>query len=123
FFGASAARDGTPTAADRQTRAAAAASRRRLMGSLRSAPGGVASGALHGDALRGEDVVLEREHAGRGLVDLARERDRAGEDRRELLLVLDAGLRVLVLDHEVRVRDVERQQLAGRGLVVEPVHR
>ena len=43
------------------------------------------------------------------------------EDRLQALLVLDARARVLVLDDEVRLRDVERQQLARRELVIEPV--
>src|SRR5690606_40695278 len=63
--------------------------------------------ALGGDALRGKHLVLQRVHAGRGLVDGADEGDRSLQDRLELLLVLDTCLRVLVLDDQVRVGHVE----------------
>ena len=39
------------------------------------------------------------------------------------LAILDARLRILVLDDEVRVRNVELQQLARRELMIEPVDR
>ena len=64
---------------------------------------------------------MQREHRAGGLVDVAHERDRPLQDRLQPLLVLDARLRVLVLDDEVRVRDVELQELARRELVIEPV--
>ena len=41
----------------------------------------------------------------------------------EPLFVLDARARVLVLDDEVRLGRIERQQLASRELVIEPVDR
>src|SRR5712692_8199778 len=63
--------------------------------------------SLDGDRLRGQHLVVERVHAGRGLVDLAGEGDRALQDRPEALLVLDAGRRVLVLHDEIRVGHVE----------------
>ena len=56
--------------------------------------------ALDRDALGRQHLVLQGEHAGRGLVDLARERDRALQDGGQAPLVLDAGLRVLVLDDQ-----------------------
>ena len=36
-------------------------------------------------------------------------------------LVLDARLRILVLDDEMRVGDVERQQLPRRELMIQPI--
>src|SRR5688500_4136879 len=64
-------------------------------------PISLSSNTLHGNVLRREHFVLQREHAGRGLVDPAGERDRALQDRFELLLVLNARLRVFVLDDQV----------------------
>src|SRR5688572_26376734 len=49
---------------------------------------------LRRDSLGGQHLVLQSVHAGGGLVDPAREGDRALEDRRQLGLVLDARLRV-----------------------------
>ncbi len=63
----------------------------------------------------------ERVHAAGRFVDAADEGDRSLQDRLQRGLVLDAGLRVLVLDHEVGLGDVERQQLAGGQLVIQPV--
>ncbi len=79
--------------------------------------------ALDRDVLRGQHFVLQRVHAGRRFVDAADERDRALQDRLQPLLVLDARLRVFVFDDEVRVGDVELQQLARRELMIEPVDR
>src|SRR5215471_6619856 len=76
---------------------------------------------LDRDALGFQHFVLERIHASCGLVDLACESNRAGQDRFELFLVLNARLRILVLDHQIGVGDVELQQLARRELMVEPV--
>ena len=45
------------------------------------------------------------------------------KDGRELFAILNARLRVLVLDHERRLRDVELQQFARGELMVEPVDR
>ncbi len=67
--------------------------------------------------------MLEGVHARRGFVDLPREGDGALEDRGEALAVLDPGLRVLVLDDERRLVDVERKEFASGELVVEPVDR
>ena len=53
----------------------------------------------------------------------AHERDRALENRLQPRAILNARLRVLVLDDQVRVGHVERQQLARRQLVIQPVHR
>src|SRR5262245_63054138 len=89
--------------------------------SLRSV--GFAPDALHRDVLRLEHLVLQRIHARCGLVDVPDERDRPLQDRLDALPVLDARLRVFVLDDEVRVGDVEFQQIPGRELVVEPVDR
>src|SRR5215470_1211952 len=75
-------------------------------------PIGLPSNTLNRDALRREHFALQREHAGRGLVDPARERDRALENRFELLLVLNARLRVFVLDNQVGVGHVQLQQFA-----------
>src|SRR6478609_6006679 len=68
---------------------------------------GLAAAPLDRDTLTLQHFVLERVHASCRLVDLAREGDRPGQDGLELFLVLDARLRVLVLDHQVGVRHVE----------------
>src|SRR6478609_4161146 len=57
-----------------------------------------APASLHGDVLGGQHLVVKRVHAAGRLVDLAGEGDRALEDRREALLVLDARPRIFVLD-------------------------
>src|SRR4029453_1548380 len=77
-----------------------------------SAPERLAPSPLHRDPLRREHLALEREHARRRLVDLAREGDRALEGGLEAVAILEASRRILVLDDEVRVRDVEVEQLA-----------
>lgn len=66
------------------------------------------SEALRVETLGGQHLVLQREHAGRGLVNPAYELDRALEDRPDARRVLDASRLKLVLDDEVRVRYVER---------------
>src|SRR4029079_7862062 len=90
-------------------------------GRRRSGRIGLAPAPLDRYALRFEYFVLERVHARRCLVDLAREGDRTGQDGLQLFLVLDARLRILVLDHQVGVGHVELQQLARGELMVEPV--
>src|SRR5882724_7737061 len=94
---------------------AAAAPRTAIKASARmSAPVGLAAVALDRDALGRQHLVLQGEHAGRGLVDLPGERDRALQDGGQAGLVLDARLRILVLHHQVGVGHVEAQQLARR---------
>src|SRR5258708_26490798 len=83
---------------------------------------GLPATTLNRDALAGQNLVLQGVQASRRLVDLPRERDGSGQDREQPLLVLDAGLRVLVLHHQVRPGDIQREQLAGGELVVQPVH-
>src|SRR5437868_7286670 len=82
---------------------------------------GLSPGALHGDVLRGQDFVLQGEHATGGFVDLAREGDGALQNRLQSLFILNARRRVFVLDDQVRVGDIERQQFARRQLMIEPV--
>ena len=74
----------------------------------------LAAHTLNGNALRREHFVLQREHARCRLVDAADERDRALQDRLEALPVLDAR-RGIVLDDQVRIRDVELQQFRRRS--------
>src|SRR5690348_15650325 len=76
---------------------------------------------LHRNALRGEHLVLQRKHRGRRLIDMTDERNRSGEDGLQPRFVLNARRRILVLDDEVRVGDVEREQLPRGELVIEPV--
>ena len=71
--------------------------------------------------MRSQDFVLQREHARRGFIDVPDEGDRRLQDRLEPGTVLEPGLRVLVLDDEVRVRDVEREQFPRGQLMIEPV--
>src|SRR6185436_14153282 len=54
-----------------------------------SAPVSLAADALNRDLLRLQHLVLQRVHAGGGLVDVPDERDRGLQDRLEPLLVLD----------------------------------
>ena len=70
-----------------------------------------------------QHLVLQRKHAGRRLVDLPHEGDRSLQDRLQPLAILNARRRVLVLDDQMRVGDVERQQLARGELMIEPVDR
>ena len=63
-----------------------------------------------------------RIHARRGFVDATNEGDRALEDWLQPFAILDARRGVLVLDDEMGVGDVERQQPACGELVIEPVH-
>ena len=65
--------------------------------------------------------MLEREHRRRGSVDVAAEVDRPLEDRGEEIFVLDPRRRVLVLDDQRCVREVQVEQLTGGELVIEPV--
>src|ERR1051325_5136519 len=73
---------------------------------------GLAPGALHRNLLRPEHLVLQREHAARCFVDVSHKCQRALQNRLEPLAILDARLRIFVLDHQMRVGHVERQQLA-----------
>src|SRR4051794_9101951 len=82
---------------------------------------GLAAAPLDRYVLSLQHFVLKRVHASCRLIDLARERDRAGQDRLELFLVLDARLRILVLDDQIGVRHVELQQLARGELMIQPV--
>ena len=77
----------------------------------------------YGDALCSEDLMLQRVHRRRRLIDPAHERDRSLKDGRDPLAILDPRLRVLVLDDKRRFLDIERQQLAGGELMIEPVDR
>src|SRR5258708_3930669 len=63
----------------------------------------LAADPLDLDALALHDL-LQGDHVGGGLVDGARERDRALQHGRELLRVLDARIRILVLAAQVDVR-------------------
>src|SRR5688572_33510623 len=81
----------------------------------------LAAGALYRNVLRFQHLVLQRVHARRGFVDAPHERDRPLQDRRQPLAILDARGGVLVLDDEMRGGDVERQQLAGGGPMLDPV--
>jgi hypothetical protein len=72
-------------------------------------------------ALRGKHLVLQRGHACGGAIDVADERDRRLQDRLQPLAILDARVRVFVLDDERCVCDLEREQLARRELIIEPV--
>src|SRR5579883_1773635 len=85
-----------------------------------SAPIRLTADSLHRDVLRRKHFMLERIHARRGLVDAARERDGSFKNRLQPFLILDARTRILVLDNQVCLRGIERQQLAGRKLMVEP---
>src|SRR6187549_1774398 len=67
--------------------------------------------------------MVKRVHAPRGLVDPAGERDRALEDGLQELLVLNAGSRVLVLDDQRRIRDVEIEEFPRGQLMVQPIDR
>src|SRR3979411_1923521 len=69
-----------------------------------SGPIRLASHPLNWDALRREDLVLQREHARGGFVDATHERDRPLEDRFEAFAILEARLWIFVLDDQVGVR-------------------
>ena len=84
---------------------------------------GLTADALRGNTLRGKNFVLQREHARRGFIDVTNKGDRAFENRFQARSILDTRLGILVLDDQMRVRDVQLQQLAFRQLMIQPVHR
>src|SRR5438477_910594 len=87
----------------------------------RSGAVGLAPRALNGNPLRLQHLVLKGIHAGGSFVDTPDERDRALKDRLQALAILDTGFGVFVFDHQVRVGDVQLQQLARRELVIESI--
>ena len=70
----------------------------------------------------GQHLVLQCVHARRGLVDVPHERQRSLQDRLQLRSILNPRRRVFVLDDEMRVGNVERQQLSRGKLMIEPVN-
>src|SRR5687767_885507 len=82
-----------------------------------SAPIGLPADALDGDSLGRQHLVLQGVHGRRGLVDAADEGQRTLKDRLEPLAILDARLRIFVLDDEWRAGDVEIEQLPRGELV------
>jgi hypothetical protein len=66
--------------------------------------------------------VLQGVHARGRFVDPSDERQRPLEDRLQPLAILDPRGPVFVLDDEMGVGDVEREQLARGELVIEPVN-
>src|SRR6266545_1184664 len=89
-----------------------------------SGPVCLATDALYFDALTVENSP-QGEHAGGRLVDRARERDRPLQHRGQLPGILDACIRVLVLDDEVHAGYAvpELEELARGELVIQPVDR
>src|SRR5947207_966085 len=71
---------------------------------------GLTADALRGNALRRQHFVLQREHARGRFVDVPDKRDRALENRLQPLAILDARLRILVLDNEMGIRHIQLQQ-------------
>ena len=71
----------------------------------------------------GQHLVLQGVHARRRFIDAADERDRTLQNRLQPLPILNPRLRIFVLDHQVRVGDVEIQQLARGQLMIQPVDR
>src|SRR5580765_6630105 len=90
---------------------------KRALGTIR-----LTADALDRNSLSAQDLVLQRVHGGRGLVDMPYEGDRPLQNRLQAIAILDSRLRVLVFDDERRPHDVERQQLTRGQLMVEPVH-
>ena len=86
-------------------------------------PYNVTPDALHRNILRRQYFVLQRVHTRSSLINPARESDRALQNRFELLFVLNARLRVFVLNNQEGLRRVEREQLARGQLMVEPINR
>ena len=66
--------------------------------------------------------MLQRVHARGGFVDPPDERQRSLQDRLQPLSILNARGRIFVLDHEMSVGNIERQQLTPSQLMIEPVH-
>src|SRR6188474_1954113 len=74
--------------------------RRVVMSLLTSRPVCLSAHTLDRDALTREHLVLQRVHRRGGFVDGLGEGERAFQNRRELLTVLHAGSRILVLDNQ-----------------------
>src|SRR5262249_23622446 len=83
----------------------------------------LAAHSLDRDVLSRKHFVLQRVHAGCRLVYSAGERNRALQNGFQPLLALYPSRRILVLDYEMIIRDIQAQKLARRELMVEPVHR
>ena len=66
--------------------------------------------------------MLQRVHARSGLVDVLHERQRSLQDGLQLLSILNPRCGVFVLDDEMGVGNVERQQLSRGKLMIEPVN-
>ena len=84
---------------------------------------GLPADALHRDALRRHHLGLQRVHRRSRLVDGLGEGDRASQDRRQPVLVLNTGRRILVLDHQVGFPGIDVEQFAGGELMVQPIDR
>src|SRR5262245_41760831 len=93
----------------------------RLSGFSPSASKRLSSYSLHRNSLRRKDLVLQREQACGSFIDVPDERQRSAQDRRQPIAILDARFRVLVLDDEVGIGDIEREEFSRCKLVVEPI--
>src|SRR5262245_53857613 len=78
--------------------------------------------ALDRDVLCSEYLILERIHTRSSLIDATCKGDRSLKNGFQPFAILNTRARIFVLDDEVCVCDIQRQQFTCGELVIEPVH-